>query len=408
MTSGPTTARKRVLFIAEAVTLAHVARPVVLASHLPADRFETILAADPRYESLYAGNPLPRVAIQSIPSARFTQALARGTPIYDSQTLLAYVQDDLKLLAELKPDVVVGDMRLTLAVSARLAGVPYIALSNAYWSPCARLTYPLPDLPLTKLTGRWLGQRLFNLARPLAFALHTLPMRRVYQRHGFSTQSLSLQKVYTEADLTLYADLPGLTPMVDPLPAGHQFLGPVLWEPDLPLPDWWHDLPMDRPWVYVNLGSSGPGRLLPQVLQGLADLPVTAIAATAGKAAPPHIPPNARIADFLPGQQACDRAALVICNGGSPATQQAIAAGKPMLCLPSNLDQCLNTQGVVSAGAADLLRAGRLTPALVQAKASSLLGDPSFTKAARALKARLDDIDIHQAFLRHIDAMTSH
>ena len=47
--------------------------------------------------------------------------------------------DDLELIRRIEPDVVVGDFRLSLAVSAPMAGVPYIALANAYWSPFAVL-----------------------------------------------------------------------------------------------------------------------------------------------------------------------------------------------------------------------------------------------------------------------------
>ena len=41
---------KRVLFFAEAVTLAHVARPVALAKGLDRSRFEVFMACDSRYE----------------------------------------------------------------------------------------------------------------------------------------------------------------------------------------------------------------------------------------------------------------------------------------------------------------------------------------------------------------------
>ncbi len=39
---------KRVLFFAEAVTLAHVARPITLAKGLDPTRYEVVMACDPR------------------------------------------------------------------------------------------------------------------------------------------------------------------------------------------------------------------------------------------------------------------------------------------------------------------------------------------------------------------------
>lgn len=70
-------------------------------------------------------------------------------------------------------------------------------------------------------------------------------------------------------------------------------------------------------------------------LNALADLPVTVIAATAGRNHLKNVPANAFVADYLPGEAAAARSAVVLCNGGSPTTQQALAAGVPVIGLPA-------------------------------------------------------------------------
>ena len=45
----PSPPRVRVLFIGEAATLAHVARPLALAAALPKHRYEVVLATPERY-----------------------------------------------------------------------------------------------------------------------------------------------------------------------------------------------------------------------------------------------------------------------------------------------------------------------------------------------------------------------
>ena len=45
--------RRRVLLVGEAVTLAHVARPIALARKLVARGYRPILAADPRFAATY-------------------------------------------------------------------------------------------------------------------------------------------------------------------------------------------------------------------------------------------------------------------------------------------------------------------------------------------------------------------
>ncbi len=50
------TGKRRILFIGEAVSLAHVSRPLVLAQALDPRSYDIHFACDQRYESLVAGN----------------------------------------------------------------------------------------------------------------------------------------------------------------------------------------------------------------------------------------------------------------------------------------------------------------------------------------------------------------
>ena len=63
--------RLMVLFIAEAVTLSHVARPAVLAQALDSDLYEVSFVADPRYNHLFSELSDYRVDIWSVSSQAF-------------------------------------------------------------------------------------------------------------------------------------------------------------------------------------------------------------------------------------------------------------------------------------------------------------------------------------------------
>jgi UDP:flavonoid glycosyltransferase YjiC (YdhE family) len=333
--------RIRILFLCESVTLAHVARPLALALALDPLRFDVHLACDDRYGFLPKDSGCRWHNLKSISSHQFLRALAKGSPVYDAKTLRDYVEADLELISEIQPDVVVGDFRLSLAVSASVAGVPYATITNAYWSPYADPKYTVPDLPFVRILGPTLGQALFDAVRPVAFALHTRPLNRVRREHGLQDLGLSLGATYTYADLTLYADIPEVIPTTD-LPANHSYIGPIAWQPGIPFPEWWDRVPADKPVVYLTLGSSGQAEALPGVLESLARLPVTVMAATAGRIRLESPPKNTFVADYLPGNDAAKRADLVICNGGSPTTSQALQAGVPVIGIASNLDQYLN------------------------------------------------------------------
>lgn len=367
-------AAKRVLFFAEAVTLAHVARPIVLARALLPTGIEPVMACSPRYRRFYETEPWQTLPLNSIPSEQFLRALARGSPVYDLPTLRNYVAEDLRLIDSVKPDLIVGDFRLSLSVSARLAGVPYATVTNAYWSPyIANKDYPLPVLPITRLLPLPLAAALFKLAIPIAFNQHCKPLNRLRSEHGLPELGDDLRRIYTDADFTLYADAPGMFP-TEPLPSNHQFLGPMVWSPPVPLPPWWNALPDDgRPVIYVTLGSSGSAKLTGTVIDVLAELPVTVIASMAGAPPPARTSANVFTADYLPGTVAAARSQLVVCNGGSLTSYQALLVGVPVLGIASNMDQFLNMEALVAANAGTTMRADRMRVRSLVSAAQSLL-----------------------------------
>ena len=374
-------ARPTILFIADAVTLAHVARPAALAQGLDANKFNVILACDPRYHTFLAGLPFPVRPLRSIPSEQFLRAAAQGRPLYDTQTLRDYVRDDLELMDAVQPAAVVGDHRLSLSVSARVAAVPYLGIINAYWSPYAQSASPLPELPMNRWLGSALAQFIFNLAWPLASAYHSLPLNKVRHDYGLPSLRWDWRHPYTDADRTLYADARELVP-TSGLPDTHVYLGPVMWSPPVGLPPWWDDLPADRPLIYATLGSSGSPGLLKVVLEALADLPVTVVATTAGKTELDTPPANAHLIDYAPGDRLAARADLMICNGGSLTVYQALAAGKPLIGIASHMDQHLSMRYVEQAGVGVLLRSEQLNGDTLRAAVQQMLSNGQVKRRA--------------------------
>jgi UDP:flavonoid glycosyltransferase YjiC (YdhE family) len=359
--------RRRILFMAEAVTLAHVARAAALARTLDPERYDVHLACDRRYLHLFEKLPATVHSIRSIKGEQFQDRLRKGTPLYETDELRTYVKQDLRLLSDLNPDAVIGDFRLSLSVSARTVAVPYLTVTNAHWSPYARPHFVVPELAITQRFGPRLGQALFTLMRPFVFAQQALALNQVRNEYGLSSIGYSLPKIFTYADETLYADLPDLVPTFDP-PGQHQYLGPVLWSPE-DRPEWWGTVPPVRPMAYVSLGTSGRPDLLSTVLWGLHRLGIGALVSTAGQRPPEHLPDKTWIAPYLPGLDAARRADLVICNGGSATVYQAFAAGVPVVGIPTNLDQYLMMNYVRQYGAGESVRAGEasistLTPVM--------------------------------------------
>lgn len=388
--------------MAEAVTLAHVTRPLVLARALPADGYEIHFACSQKYEGFLRDTTFTQWPLHSISPDQFLESLAKGEPLYDRPTLESYVEEDVRLMNAVMPDMVVGDFRLSLAVSAAHCKVPYVSIVNAHWSPYASLRrFPLPEIPLAGVLGVPIARTLFHILQPLIFALHARPLNLVRRSYGLPPLG-DLRHVYTHGDFTLCTDIPKLVPTAN-LPPNHHYIGPVIWSPEIELPAWWANLPQDRPCVYVTLGSSGQVSLLPDVISALSGLPIIVLVATAGRLNLNSIPSNVMVADYLPGAEAARRSALVVCSGGSATAYQALAEGVPVLGLASNMDQHLTMSAIERCGAGILMRAGLAKEHSIRRNAERLLGNEGSRAAARSLAQGFADYDAPTKFCTFLE-----
>jgi len=398
-------ARPRILFVSEAVTLAQVVRLATLAGAVDTMRYEVHFASARFDELVFGGSSFFRHPIPSLDPALVEARVARGRRIYGKATLARYVAADRALLAALKPALVVGDFRLSLAVAAPLEGVPHASLINAYWSPRAvRAGWPMPDHPIVRLLGVDRAAAHFPKALPFVFRHFAAPVNQLRAAHGLAVMG-SLPEVLTHGDHVLFPDVPTLT-RIEPLAASERYLGPILWSPAVALPPWWGELEADRPTVYVTLGSSGKVESLPLVVDAAAALGCQVIVATAGRTKLGDVPPRVYVTRYLPGHWAARRADVVISNGGSTTSYQALAEGRPVLGLPFNLDQYLAMQAIEASGAGLALRAGSLTRDQVRDALARLLGEASFKQAALRTRAEFGKWPATARFAAFLDEVT--
>ncbi|NMF96816.1 glycosyl transferase UDP-glucuronosyltransferase [Aromatoleum toluolicum] len=377
--------KAKILFFAEGATLAHVARPFVLASGLDPQRFDVVFARPAAFGWLTDGAPFKVVPLECQATSVFSRRLEHGFPLYDIDTLSRYVEADHALIDTERPDVVVGDFRLSLSVSARSRGVPYATICDAYWSPERPLQTPMPVLAITRFAPLSIANAIFRRISPLALKMHARPMEVLRARHRLPPLGHDLRRSYTDADLRLFANFSELFPEVRES-ATARFIGPIAWSPDAAAAVSLED-GTDTPLVYVTMGSSGDPRVLRDLVPLLEATGARVLLASAGKSLPTQFTsPRTRVFDYLPGQLVCEHANLVVCNGGSPTTNQALTAGVPVLGIARNMDQFLNMQAIERFGAGLLVRSDRATAAVLRQAVTRLLGDPSFAACAHRLR----------------------
>jgi UDP:flavonoid glycosyltransferase YjiC (YdhE family) len=333
--------------------MAHFVRPVALADSVASDpHYDIHLYAPARFAHYLTGKPYSTGELNTMPGEDFLANIARGRPLFPARVLKDYVDADRELIRRLRPDLVIGDMRLSLPISSRLEQTPCAVIINAYWSPYAKHRSVLPELPLTRLIPPRLLGPLYRATEPIAFALHVAHMNRVRKSFGVPTLPLDLRRLYTDGDYVLYADVPEFLPTPG-APSNHHYVGICEWAPPIAKPEWWGRMCQDpKPKVFISLGSSGPVRVLPGLLAALARLPVSVILSTSGRSVPisSEMGPKIYMASLLPFVETARHSSVVVSHGGSGGLYPAIAAGTPVLGIPSNADQHLSTSVLVENG----------------------------------------------------------
>ncbi|MBS0658980.1 MAG: glycosyl transferase family 1 [Verrucomicrobia bacterium] len=401
---------RRILFLCEHVTWSQIVRSLVLARGLDRREFDVHFACgtfDPRLfgRGALGGERLTRHALHSVDPKKIEAALEAGEQLYEKSVLARYVDAERQLFDEVRPDLVVSDLRWSTAISAPLAGVPCATLVNAFWSPHAvRDRFPLPDHPILKLVGIPTAEKYFPLALPKVLAHFAKPVNELRKKHRLPEIG-DLHRVITWGDRTLFPDDASLVPLAQHDPR-HVFLGPILWTPEVPLPEGFDELGRTRPLVYATLGSSGDVRALPAVIEALGRLPVDALVATAGRATPRVVPPNVRLVEMVPGDVVARKATVVVCNGGASTAYQSLAEGTPVVGIPSNLDQFLAMTAIRDAGAGVQLRASTVTADAVRESVARVLREPTFHRRARELALSFSRHDVHARFRAVVDELT--
>ncbi len=397
---------KRVLFLCETVTLAHVVRSLSLANSLQEEGYEIYFAArevpatvEDRMQNLH------RLPLESSVSSRdFLKSLSRGKIPYDVKTIETQVDEDLQLLAEIRPCLVVGDFRHSLLISARLAGVQYLNITNLTWNRTAQLPVQIPDLPLVHILGEAISKTLFSLVKPLVFRDMARPFNTVAKRRGLAKGLGSLLDIYCGGDVVFYADDARLV-KTEALPANHHVGGHIAGHLNLKISE-----PKasdgQEPLVVVSLGSSGPQDLLPQILEGLSRLPVRVLVSTAGYKIELPKYANIQTMDFVPVDLLMKQASALICNGGSPSSYAAVGEGVPFLAIPINLDQFNTSQAFVARGVSLRLRREQVTAESVMASVNQLLTDKQIHLAVEQMKTELAANDAQKYFRKLVTQLT--
>lgn len=325
------------------------------------------------------------------------QALANIEHVF-IRTAAAQGDDLAAAYAERAWDVVVAD---GLSLGARFAsertGTPWVTVS------IVPLTIPTPELPppgfgLPPARGALGRARDRLLHTALGFA--TRGLRRAYDEQrsssGLPRSSIPFEVVFSSPDLVCASGVPELDWPRRGWPVPVEYVGALAptGHAATALPQWWQELPEERPIVHVTQGTLNvdPDDLIRPTFAALGRQPVT-IVATTGRADAPDLPfpapPNARVTGLIDYSALLPRLDAMITNGGWGGVLAALSHGIPLIVAGGDLDKPEIAGRIAWAGAGIDLRTGRPKPGAVLRAWRRIAGDPGYREQAERLGREL-------------------
>lgn len=313
------------------------------------------------------------------------------------------------ILEQWRPDVIVCDP---------LIWAPFLVLRETRSVPVAILSWTAASM----LSGS--NAMLWGLVLPppanTIMRLRNIVARAIanYANRGFRHAVSAVRARYGLAPLAMpVMDFSGTMPLYliagvrefdynrRDLPPSVHYVGRCAWaRPSGQRPAWLDEIPPGTPLIYVTEGTieAGEPRLLQAAARGLAGLPMCVLLKDAQILQPERDPStvglgslasNIRLESFVLGQggqsDALTHASIVITNGGAGSVLAALAAGIPLIVVPTTWDKPENARRVVAAGAGVSIDPRRCTPQRLRAAVRHVLATPSYREQARRMAASI-------------------
>ncbi len=397
----------RILVFCEGIWLAHTARALLVARALREAGWDVHFGAHGKFAALPASEGFPVHPVYTMDPELAMERIRSARIGYDHRTVELYVEDERTLIGRIKPDVILNDFRLPVAISARIEGVPFVNILNAYWTNyyAPRLRAP-QEFILTRLLGKHLASAILPPVARYLLAIYARPFNDVASAHGIGRFG-NIYDVMASPHLNLLCDVEEFAPTKD-APEHFKYIGPILWEPAVEPPDWLEKIAADQPVIYFSMGSTGLAHYFDILKEAFAGTPYQVLVTTGGLD-PGDMPANFFVAEFAPGLRLVEKSDLVICHGGNGTIYQALSRGVPVLGIPTFHDQDFNMQRVEDLHLGAALYPRGLSAALLRTTAKNLIGNRAVRDSCSVFARKIRATDSAAAALGHISTLfTAH
>ena len=312
------------------------------------------------------------------------------------------VASDLAVLNELRPDLVVGDLRMSLSTSARHLRVPYVAITNAAWTSRYAERIHVPD---GHVSTKVLGQRVADALFPGVKRFLTWYWARGYDRVRARLDLAPLASLHelVEGDITLLADLPEYFPIAATSTSDFRYIGPIRFREALPRPKWLSQLDPSRPTLYFTMGSTGDAKFFGEAVRVFGNTEYQVLITTAELPSEQFAQhQNVFVEKLADGDSLMAASHVTITHGGNGTIYQALGQGVPVIGIPTMFDQEINLTRVEQLGAGMRLRLRDCKGETLRQAVESILHNPAYRHAAQKLQRRIATMNGPQNAALHI------
>lgn len=303
------------------------------------------------------------------------------------------------ILKDWRPDVIVTDPAMW---------APFLLIADLHPIPVAILSYacgcmlPGPDappaglgLPLPKNgTQRWLN-RIAELGQNLFLGSVRDSASKLRESYGLPRIHGPVIGLASRLPLYLLPSCREFDFNRTDLPKSVQYVGPLQWYPDRSLPAWLEELGRDQALVHATEGTLHvrPPFVLRTTAEALGGMPIDVLL-TSGDRDPANldlrttIAPNVRLVQWVNHDALLSRCSVMVTTAGGGTVMAGLAAGVPMVVIPTEWDKAENAQRVVEVEVGIRISPRRCTPKRLRDAVETLLGDPSY----RANALRLSEV----------------
>jgi MGT family glycosyltransferase len=380
--------------------LAHVGRTILVGNALQKQGFRVLFSGQGRYLRLVEKEDFEVISTESVEAKHLlTQARRKmaGVNLFTAEGFDNLVQLGLKQLDKLKPDVVLHDLQPSMAIAAAIAGIPCISIVNAY----------LTRYSLTPLETVIFHPMVRPFLEPIRRRMASKPFRQLSSKYNLPRNAI-FKDMLGIADLVLMPDVPEFVPTKN-LPNHYKYCGPLVWEPENGSTAALKDLDHERLTIYFTLGSTGLPEMFYKVINDLRDTEYQVIMTTGSQLNPEEfgaLPDNFIVKSFFPGSTVLKYSHAMICHGGNGTIYQALEAGRPIIAIPTHIDQRASAYLMEKQGAGLVIQPDHMDKLLPALK--KLLSTPSYKENAERMKGVLKNQDgaktAARLIVEHLDA----